>query len=312
MDNNAPLVSVIIPCYNVAGFVDKSIQSILQQTYSNLEIWIIDDASTDNTLQKIRAFDDKRIRIAEFKKNSKKVGAVNEVLLQTQGDYIVFQDADDWSEPTRIEKELDEFLKNPDLGICFTSYKYVAKKITEPGKIALTNEELQNEFLNYTYKKKPATSPTICATMMISKLVLENTGGYHPYFAGRVGEDIQWIYRILKTYKGITLNEALYNYTIRQGSLTQISVSGKNAKYAYSWQLLSKIIYKDVHEGIDLLAPSHADLLRKIELEACEDALVEKITLLNETRLLYENSTSFKLGKLILSPWRLLKSKKNK
>jgi hypothetical protein len=139
---------------------------------------------------------------------------------------------------------------------------------------------------------------------MISREALMRTKGYSSYFSGRVAEDIQWIYRILKDFKGITIDQPLYNYRLREGSFTQIASTGTNAKYAYSWQLLSKIIHKDVYEGIDVLAPENKELLNQLELEACEDALVQTTQLLNETRLIYENSTSFKLGKLLLRPFK--------
>lgn len=306
--NTLPLISVIIPCYNVEEYVDRAVTSILSQTYKNLEIWIIDDASTDDTLQKINAFVDERIKVVTSVENTQKVGAVNGVLKKVSGNYVAFQDADDWSAPERLEQQVNQFFKDPQLGICFTNYRYVGSKTFLPGKISLTNDELRNEFLNFPSKKKEQSSPTNCPTMMISRAALDKTDGYHPYFAGRVAEDIQWIYRILKDFKGITIDKPLYNYRLRKGSFTQIQSTGVNAKYTYSWQLLSKIIHKDVYEGIDVLAPENKGLLTKLELEACEEALVQTTQLLNETRLLYENSASFRLGKLLLKPFHALKN----
>jgi glycosyltransferase involved in cell wall biosynthesis len=307
MNKDLPLISIIIPCYNVSSYVQKGVHSILSQSYKNLEIWIIDDASTDDTLQKINAIKDSRIQVIAFNDNTQKIGAVNEVLQKVNGEFIAFQDADDWSEPERLQKQVKEFQKDPDVGICFTNYRYVGTKTVLPGKIALTDEELKNEFLNYTYKRPESVSPTNCPTMMVSRAALQKTKGYSSYFAGRVAEDIQWIYRILKDFKGITVDEVLYNYNLRRGSFTQIQSTGIKPKYAYSWQLLSKIIYKDVHEGIDMLAPENWELLNQLELEACEDALVENIQLLNRTIHVYQDSISYKLGKFILTPWRILK-----
>lgn len=312
MSDLSPLISIIIPCYNVAQYVEKAVHSILSQTYRNLEIWIIDDASNDDTLQKINAIKDERIKIISFQKNTQKVGAVNEVLQKVNGDYIAFQDADDWSEPERLQEQLIHFQNDQGLGICFTDYRYVGDQLFLPEKISLTNEELRNEFLNYTYKREEGTSPTNCPTMMISRAALLKTNGYSPYFAGRVGEDIEWIYRILKEFKGITVDKILYNYSLREHSFSQIQSTGVKPKYAYSWQLLSKIIYKDVHEGIDVLAPENKELLNKLELEACEDALVENIYLLNHTIGVYQNSTSFRIGKFLLTPWRFFKKFKGR
>lgn len=292
-------------------YVEKAVHSILSQSYKNLEIWIIDDASTDDTLQKINAIKDNRIRVISFNENTQKVGAVNEVLQKVNGEFIAFQDADDWSESERIQQQVDEFMKDSKLGVCFTNYRYLNSKIYLPDRIALTDKELKGEFLNYTMDKDKNYSPTVCGTMMISKAVLNKTKGYHPYFIGRVGEDIHWIYRILMDFNGITVDNCLYNYRIRRkGSFTSIQFLGIKPKYAYSWQLLSKIIYKNVHEGINVLTSENKGLLSQLELEACEDALVEKIQLLNKTISIYENSTSFKVGKLLLTPWRLLKSLK--
>jgi glycosyltransferase involved in cell wall biosynthesis len=306
VDNNLPLVSVIIPCFNVEKYVEKAITSIVNQTYKNLEIWIIDDASTDDSLQRINSFADQRIKVIAFKENTQKVGAVNEVLQKVNADYIAFQDADDWSEPDRIKMQLQEFKNDADLGICFTDYRYISKNVSLPSKISLSNSELKGEFLDF-YKNDIKRNSTVCPTMMISREVLLKTKGYSSYFSGRVAEDIQWIYRILKDFKGITINQPLYNYRLREGSFTHIQSTGTNAKYAYSWQLLSKIIHKDVYEGIDVLAPENKELLNQLELEACEDALMQTTQLLNETRALYENSTSFKLGNLLLKPFHALK-----
>ncbi|MGN6605053.1 MAG: glycosyltransferase family 2 protein [Ginsengibacter sp.] len=308
-DFKDPLVTVLISCYNVEDYVQQAIHSILKQSYENLEIWIIDDASTDNTLLKINTIKDARIKVMQFKENTKKVGAVNEVLQKVKGDYIAFQDADDWSEPDRIKMQLQQFTKDPELGICFTGYRYIGKKVSLPAKISLTNDELKREFLDF-YKNDIKRNSTVCPSMMISREALLRTKGYSSYFSGRVAEDVQWIYRILKDFKGITIDQPLYNYRLREGSFTQIQSAGANAKYAYSWELLSKIIHKDVYEGIDVLSPGNRELLNQLELEACEEALVKAIKLLNGTRSAYENSTNFRLGKLLLKPLRALKKLK--
>ena len=90
-----PLVSVIIPCYNVSDFVEKCIQSVLVQSYDNLEIIIVNDGSTDDTGEKIKTFlYDERIRYI-VQENKGLSGARNTGLDIMKGDYVCFIDSDD-------------------------------------------------------------------------------------------------------------------------------------------------------------------------------------------------------------------------
>jgi len=305
-----PLVSVVIPCYNAGTYVQRAIRSIVDQTYRNLEIWIIDDASTDDTLQRIRSFEDERIIIVPFKENTQKIGAVNEVLKQVRGELICFQDADDWSELTRIQKQTEMFLRDEELGICLTGFIYEGEKKGMPDKIVLSDSELKEGFLNFGNSSSPLALP-VCAGMMITKAALEKTAGYHPYFLGRVAEDIHWIYRILKHFKGRVVNETLYHYHVQSGSLTAMQYSGLNAKAAYSWPLLARIIHFDVHQNMDILSPENISVLQKTELEACEEALMSAIQKLNKTTEAYKNSRSFKLGQFLLKPLKIFASQKS-
>ncbi|MFY8004773.1 MAG: glycosyltransferase, partial [Chitinophagaceae bacterium] len=237
---------------------------------------------------------------------------VNKVLTQVNGKYICFQDADDWSHPERIAKQVTFLQANQDVGICFTGYcKIINNKPIQQRNIALTNAELKQEFLNFRKHRKVKFQPTNCPSMMITRDVLLKTKGYHPYFKGRVAEDIHWIYRILKVTNGITLHEPLYYYLVRENSFTGIQHKGEKIKYAYSWQLLELIIEYDIEKNIDLLLDSNKALLQQIELQACEMALSEKINEYNQVVSSFENSASFKLGKMLLTPFHLVKKLKN-
>lgn len=302
---NYPLVSVIIPCYNVEQYVSRSIESIINQTYNNLEIWIINDGSTDKTIDVIKSFNDKRIRLVDFEFNTSKIGAVNTVLQKVNGDFICFQDADDWSVEYRIEMQVKEFLNDFQLGICLTNYKYSNKK-KETYTVATTDKHLKDEFLNFGHKKNTEFSPSMCATMMITNKVLKNTFGYHPFFTGKVAEDIHWVYRILKYYKGISIPEVLYFINLREDSLTGNLYSGKNVKAVSMFKLLDKIIYKDIYENFDVLDAANINELKVIELLACEETLAEQIQFTRQLKSVYENSWNFKIGKLVLTPFKYL------
>lgn len=106
-----PLVSVIIPVYNVEKYVGSCLDSMISQTYSNLEIWIVDDASTDGTIEEVSQFNDSRIQILQNKTNLGLAASVNRAILQAKGKYIARMDGDDRSMPTRIEKQV-KFLEH--------------------------------------------------------------------------------------------------------------------------------------------------------------------------------------------------------
>ncbi|WP_242919054.1 glycosyltransferase family 2 protein [Pontibacter liquoris] len=307
MSNELPLASVIIPCYNVDKYVKKSILSIVNQTYKNIEIILVDDASTDNTLKIIRNINDNRIKIIALEKNTLKIGAVNTALQTVRGDLIAFQDADDWSEPDRIEKQVKVFLDDADLRICFTNYRYVNSPKKQVNLISLTDEHLKDEFLSFGNRKFTNFAPTMCATMMIRREVLSIYPGYHQYFAGRVAEDIYWVYNILKVYKGVSIAEPLYTIQQRLYSLTHNQLTGVNAKAAYTWPLLARIIQIEQTSKLDILSSNNCELLQSIELQACEEALVEQIKNYHKLRISFETSFRYRLGKAILSPVRFFK-----
>ena len=147
------LVSIITPCFNSEKFIAKTIQSVQNQTYTNWEMIIVDDASTDNTVSIISKFarNDKRIKIFKLDKNSGTGIARNTALNSSFGKYIAFLDADDLWKSEKLEKQV-HFLQKNNLPFTFSFYdcineegKSLNKKIEAPKK--LTYKQLF--FCNY-------------------------------------------------------------------------------------------------------------------------------------------------------------------
>jgi glycosyltransferase involved in cell wall biosynthesis len=113
-----PLVSIIIPTYNYAGFLHRAIQSCLNQSYKAIEIIIIDDGSTDNTKEIVQSYGDKIIYIRQV--NSGVSSARNNGLEHASGDFIAFLDADDYFTENAIEIRLTVLIQNPDAGAVVT------------------------------------------------------------------------------------------------------------------------------------------------------------------------------------------------
>jgi teichuronic acid biosynthesis glycosyltransferase TuaG len=117
------LVSIIIPTYNCEKFIGKTLQSVLNQSYSNWEIILVDDASTDNTVTIIKEFaqDDNRIKLTRLENNSGNGFARNIALQNASGRYIAFLDADDLWAPLKLEKQIS-FLQSYKLPFTFSFY----------------------------------------------------------------------------------------------------------------------------------------------------------------------------------------------
>ncbi|UJH91313.1 glycosyltransferase [Antarcticibacterium sp. 1MA-6-2] len=121
MINNSKKVSVMMATYNRGYCIGRAIESIMNQTYQNWELMVIDDKSTDNTEEVVKSYisRDERIKYLKLEKNQGCSGARNEGMKICTGDYITFLDSDDEYDPTKIEKQVKVFLntKIPNLGI---------------------------------------------------------------------------------------------------------------------------------------------------------------------------------------------------
>ena len=159
-----PRFSIIVPLYNKADYVRKALESILTQSYTNYEVVIIDDESTDNSLSIVNDFV-KTVESGKWKvesqPNSGVAAARNNGVAKSKGEFVCFLDADDWWEPTFLE-EIDRMIAEyPDAGLYATNYVYY-----KPGKthVALN---LERGYINYpeAYLQSgsmPMTSITTC------------------------------------------------------------------------------------------------------------------------------------------------------
>lgn len=116
------LVSIIMPSYNTEKYISDSIESVIAQTYRNWELIIVDDCSTDNSLDVIRSFNDKRIIILQNEKNSGAAISRNYALREAKGKWIAFLDSDDTWAPEKLEKQI-KFMKDNNYSFTFTDYR---------------------------------------------------------------------------------------------------------------------------------------------------------------------------------------------
>jgi len=153
-----PLISVVLPVYNCGEFVEEALDSILNQTLDNFEVLIIDDASTDATLELIKKYKDSRIKIIEKKENSGLIDSLNTGFKIAKGEFIARMDGDDISHARRFEKQY-EFLKdNPEVSACGCWIEYIGA-VNGVSKYLENHEDIQAHLL-------VGNPMALCATML--------------------------------------------------------------------------------------------------------------------------------------------------
>ena len=203
-----------MPAYNCEKFVAKAIESVLCQTYSNFELLIADDCSSDSTLQIIESFSDQRIKKFHNKINQGYLKASNLLFEKCSGEFVTFQDADDYSDVSRLEKLVNFLQKNQSISC-------VGSNIN---KVDVKNEVYLSSYfpLNHTeielgFKKNKVVMTG--SSLMIRKEVLEKVGGYNLYFDRLGSEDVYWYSLILDNFKVANMKELLYFYRANPSSV---------------------------------------------------------------------------------------------
>jgi len=207
-----PLVSILISVYNAGDYLRPSVQSILSQTYSNLEILIVDDGSTDHCMDSIARLNDSRIRIMT-QENAGRATALNRALEELSGRFYAIQDADDICHPRRIERQVQCMLENPDLAAVFTGYDIIVDgQRLAPRFTAKSAEQCRRENEQF---RMPAHDPT---GMFRLSIVMDMR--YEPSL--KVGAGFDYILRVGELHPMMVLGECLYSYRIHSSSTTRL------------------------------------------------------------------------------------------
>lgn len=223
-----PLVSVIIPAFNAEPYIKECIESVLNQTYKNIEIIICDDFSTDgtrNVLGRYRKY--KEIQILYNKRNLHQAAARNRCIARCKGKYILIQDADDCSEPYRIEKLMRAFEEN----IAFVGSRCCYFDENGP--------YFNSGNLKDYPKRKDLLSgiPFVHASILFKKECLEAAGGYRVSRLTRRAEDYDLILRLYGMgYRGRNINDVLYWYRVNRDTLLRRDFKSRIAECGIRFQ----------------------------------------------------------------------------
>lgn len=211
MLSSYPLVTVIIPIYNVEDYLDKCLESVVSQTYSNLEIVLINDGSTDGSNDIIKRWRKKDQRIvAIYQKNQGLSAARNTGLNIAKGDWIAFVDSDDFVSENYIQEMIQAAVDNTaDLVICQIN-KTIGNSISS---VTSSQKGIYNsqEFWKLFFEKKSDDALVVAWNKLYSKEIFNNLR----YKRGIINEDEQILYSVIKKCKKIIiLPQALYFYRL--------------------------------------------------------------------------------------------------
>jgi len=207
-----PKVTVLLPVYNGEQYLYETIQSILSQSFSNFELLIVDDGSTDASAKIIHSFHDSRIRILVNSKRLRLSGALNRGFDEARGMYIARMDADDISLPLRLQKQVDFLDKHPKIGMCGTSIEIFGKKVKKRVDVYPENTDYIN---TYALFDCPFCHPSVMMRKtMFNKYELRYDGSYYPT------EDYELWSRATVLFPTSNLKDILLQYRVHDASMT--------------------------------------------------------------------------------------------
>jgi teichuronic acid biosynthesis glycosyltransferase TuaG len=209
--NNTPLVSVVTAAYNAEKFILQTIQSVLNQTYDNWEMLIVDDVSTDQTREIVtaEAEKDNRIKLICLENNSGAALARNHAIREAKGRYIAFLDSDDIWLPSKLEKQV-YFMLEKDIAFSFTGYGIINEGGIETNKVINVPKVI-------TYDGLLKNTIIGCLTVMLDQSII----GEIQMTNIRTRQDFAlWLNILKRGYKAYGIQEELAKYRLVEGSIS--------------------------------------------------------------------------------------------
>lgn len=274
-----PLFSVLIANYNNGIYIEESIESVLNQTYQNWEIIIVDDASTDNSIEILSKYQqDSRFRIYENDKNYGAGFTKRKCAELAKGEIAGFLDPDDILHLQAIEKMVCSHIENPKASLSYSN-------------LYICDEEIRNQVITNYVRQVPRESSYLhMKAGMVSHFATFKTSfylktdGIDSSLKRAVDQDLYL--KLEEVGQLFFVNEPLYFYRINKGGISTLQNSNK----AFTWNLLVRM---------------NACKRRGLNIE---DIISPLIDTQQEIRNFYEKSNDYKLGKFLLKPFRFFKS----
>lgn len=255
-------ISILVPIYNAEEYIEKCLESIINQTYKNIEIVLVEDGSTDNSMQIIKKYEkqDNRIKIISIKNNGV-ADARNKAIENATGEYLTFVDSDDYIEKDYVETLYTNLKKyEADIAVC-NCYNIIEKTANKTYKTFKINkvqefnniEAVENLFYYNFFRHSPW-----------GKLYKKDLWNNIKFPVGKNYEDLATIYKLfLKSKKVIYIPKEKYNYLIRQGSIVHNEMKKEDVEAILEY---TQKILKDITQNYPTLIPAAEYLVTYLNL----------------------------------------------
>ena len=242
-----PVVSILIPAYNAAAYLPQCLDSILKQTYRDLQVVIVDDGSKDNTLEVCRECAEKDARIEVYNQENQGVAATrNHLLDKVKGDYVLFVDADDW-----IELDMVEYLVNlaqshsADFVMCDRVINDTKPSREESKVFELKQEQAIVDFLQHDYFVGALWNKLFKRD--VTKEIRFNKEIWY-------GEDALFTWGVLQnTRKVVVSSKQLYHYRMNEDSISHQSFGEKKLTSRKAWAIIQNEVESNYPQHKDIV-----------------------------------------------------------
>lgn len=265
-------VSIIMCSYNTAEYVDKAIQCILNQTYTNWELIISDDKSRDNSIEVIWPFlSDPRIKLHQQEINLGYVKNKNAALKLATGELVTQLDSDDLCPADRIEKQVNVFIHNPEIKICGSNFMAIGVD-DKPLEVIEFTEGVEDYKEDFLVTEPLIKYPFWFPGLMWRKELFDEFGYFSEYFSGIYGDDHYWTFKVNQKYPIYFIKDVLYHYRINPTSITNVLNDDR--------KLITQDIIRELHR---LVTETGTDWLEK---NKPEEGLAYEQSLFNNKKLM--------------------------
>lgn len=219
-----PRLTVLLPTYDSVTHVERAVESVLGQTFDDLELIVVDDGSTDGTREVVESFADERLRLLVREDRTGLPSALNRGIEAARGEYVARQDGDDYSAPERFERQVEYLDDHPSVAMIGTG----ARLLSETGTVVGRRRVLARP----TFEDLLSRNHFVHGSVMMRRDALGAVGGYDEFFD--ISEDYDLWLRLRARYPLRNIDEPLYALRIREGSVygSRLEASKLYARFA--------------------------------------------------------------------------------